>query len=262
MGNGDGERNAWSREEILLALHLYERIPFGRQASRTPEVIALATRIGRTAGAVAMKLNNLTSLDPEERARGIKGLAGASRLDREVWQQFRASPEVIEEAEALWTGQDAGRTHSEPEPASESVWQGATEKESERRIRLAQGYFRRVVMSNFAGRCALTDLTTPQLLTASHIVPWAEAPQHRVDLANGLCLNRLHDAAFDRRLITFDEDLRLVLGQRLREELPPGPMAEAFCGYEGARLRAPDRRAINGSFLAWHRAAFSRAEAA
>ncbi len=49
-----------------------------------------------------MKLTNLTSLDPEEAARGIRGPVGASRLDRDVWAEFRARPEVVEEAEALW----------------------------------------------------------------------------------------------------------------------------------------------------------------
>jgi hypothetical protein len=60
----------------------------------------------------------------------------------------------------------------------------------------------------------------PELLIASHIVPWStlddRAPlapvprgvglgvRGRVDPRNGLCLSRLHDAAFDRGLITFD----------------------------------------------------------
>lgn len=49
-----------------------------------------------------MKLNNFTSLDPAEAARGIKGLSGASQLDREVWQAFAKDPaSIVEEMEAV-----------------------------------------------------------------------------------------------------------------------------------------------------------------
>lgn len=34
--------------------------------------------------------------------------------------------------------------------------------------------------------------------------------QHRLDPQNGIALNALHDKAFDRGLITFDTELRLV----------------------------------------------------
>ena len=120
-----GPRVRWSWDELLLAMHLYERIPFGRQHSRDPDVMALARRLGRTPGSVAMKLNNLTSLDPEEAARGVRGLHGASRLDREVWTEFRADPTVVEEAESLWS-------------SARTEWAGPTEATVPGTVRLAQ----------------------------------------------------------------------------------------------------------------------------
>ncbi|EXI80173.1 MAG: hypothetical protein AW10_01950 [Candidatus Accumulibacter appositus] len=93
----------WQRDELLLAMNLYCRIPFGRQRSGAPEVIELAEALGRTPGSVAMKLNNLTSLDPQELARGVKGLHGASRLDRLVWEEFQTDWEsLVLESERLW----------------------------------------------------------------------------------------------------------------------------------------------------------------
>src|SRR4030067_352585 len=62
---------------------------------RTPEVIRLAMLIGRTPGAVAMKLNNFASLDPAITGTGRKGLEGASNLDREVWEEFHANWEKL-----------------------------------------------------------------------------------------------------------------------------------------------------------------------
>lgn len=250
---GTGRR--WTRDEVLLALHLYERLPFGQQHERNREVVSLAARLGRTSGSVAMKLNNFTSLDPEEQVRGIKGLAGASDLDRATWAEFRARPEVVEEAERLWL--EVRDRESQSPPIAE--WQGATDREASRHVRLAQSYFRRVVLANFAGSCALTGIATGELLTASHIVGWAEAPEHRVDPQNGLCLNRLHDAAFDKKLITFDEDLRLVVGRRLRDTLPQEPLAAGFLRYEGIQLRPPEKRSLNPAFLDSHRAGFVRA---
>lgn len=84
-------------------MNLYCRIPFGRQHSHAPEIIDLAQVLGRTPGSVAMKLNNLTSLDPEEQARGIKGLPGASKLDRQIWDDFHKNwEEMAAESELLW----------------------------------------------------------------------------------------------------------------------------------------------------------------
>lgn len=242
-------RKRWTRDELLLALHLYERVPFGRQNSCDRDVVALAERLGRTPGSIAMKLNNLTSLDPEEAERGVRGLDGVSRLDREVWNEFRADPSVVEHAEALWSPERTG-------------WSGATESIAPQAVRLAQDYFRRVVRANFEGKCALTGVVTPALLVASHIVPWSDAPEHRVNPANGILLNRLHDGVFDRALITFDESLRLVIGRKLRESLGDDEPSRMLLRSEGEPLRAPLRRAIDPALLRKHRQRFEVLEAA
>jgi hypothetical protein len=60
----------WTRDQLLAALNLYHRTPFGRQHKTYPPIVELAALMGRTPSAVAMKLNNFTSLDDAERARG------------------------------------------------------------------------------------------------------------------------------------------------------------------------------------------------
>ena len=67
-------RKDWTRDEHILAFNLYCKIPFGRQHSRAPEIIGLAKLLGRSTGSVALKLNNFSRLDPELKARGIKGI--------------------------------------------------------------------------------------------------------------------------------------------------------------------------------------------
>lgn len=54
----------WTREELILAINLYCKLPFGRLHRSNPEVIHLANLIGRTPNSVAYKLVNFASLDP------------------------------------------------------------------------------------------------------------------------------------------------------------------------------------------------------
>ena len=78
----------WTREELILAVSLYCKLPFGRLHRLNPEVVNLAHLIGRTPSSVAYKLVNFASLDPSLKARGIKGVSNASNLDKEIWVEF------------------------------------------------------------------------------------------------------------------------------------------------------------------------------
>ena len=88
-------RENWARDEHILAFNLYCKIPFGRQHSRAPEIIELAKLLGRSPGSVALKLNNFSRLDPELRARGIKGMAHGAQGEIEVWNDFESNPEAL-----------------------------------------------------------------------------------------------------------------------------------------------------------------------
>jgi len=74
--------------------------------------------------------------------------------------------------------------------------------------RIGQVIFRDGLMAYWGNRCPLTGITEPALLRASHIRPWArcDTDAERLDVHNGLLLSALWDAAFDRGLVTFDDD--------------------------------------------------------
>lgn len=82
--------------------------------------------------------------------------------------------------------------------------------EAERLIiqRIGQDIFRDKLMTYWQGRCPLTGITDPALLRASHIIAWKDCTSDadRLDVHNGLLLSALWDAAFDRGLVTFDDD--------------------------------------------------------
>lgn len=75
-------RKRWSREETLVALHVYLQLTFGQLHARHPLIRRVANWIGRQPDAVAMKLCNIASLDRDITSTGRKGLDGASALDR------------------------------------------------------------------------------------------------------------------------------------------------------------------------------------
>jgi len=94
--------------------------------------------------------------------------------------------------------------------------------EAERLVvqRIGQDVFRDRLMNYWQGRCPLTGISDPALLRASHIIPWAdcESDAERLDVHNGLLLSALWDAAFDRALVTFDDQGRPEFSPSLSEQ--------------------------------------------
>ena len=82
-----------------------------------------------------------------------------------------------------------------------------TESEVRRAARIGQAAFRQSLLDRDRGRCVLTGIEMPEILRASHIVPWRDAtPRERLDPANGLLLAVHIDALFDRGLLSFRSD--------------------------------------------------------
>ena len=129
-----------------------------------------------------------------------------------------------------------------------------TESTATVKVRRGQEFFRESVLNNFDGRCGVSQLGVRELLIASHILPWANHPNERLNVRNGLCLSRVHDAAFDQGLIAFDDSLQLVLSKRLRDQLPDAAIDDFFAKYEGKALYLPNDAALpEAAFLAKHR---------
>ncbi len=253
----------WTRDELLIALNLYHKLTFGQLHARQPVIIAFAGKLGRGANSVAMKLCNFASLDPALKLRGIKGLEGASALDRAMWEEFHgnlndAAPASEQAVRALFGADESSDLEVIPKKGvriRRNPPAGATEALATIKQRRGQEYFRDAVINNSGGVCSVTRLTVRELLVASHILPWGTHPEHRLDVRNGLSLSRLHDAAFDSGLIAFDEKLRMLLSPRLKRELPQRALAENFGAYEGEPLHFPDDAVLPElAFMSEHRA--------
>ena len=131
----------------------------------------------------------------------------------------------------------------------------ATEQWKLQKTRIGQGPFRSALLTRWHGRCPLTLIGEPELLRASHIVPWnrCESDSERVNPENGLLLSALWDAAFDRGLVSFADDGAALASPRL-----------SLASFE--RLRAGGVTMLGGlsagerERLQWHRATYGIGE--
>lgn len=122
------------------------------------------------------------------------------------------------------------------------------------KVRLNQDKFRRWILSIYSNKCCITGLNIPQILRASHISPWSEDKINRMNPSNGLCLSATYDAAFDKHLISFDDDYRMVLSSYISDYCTKDVCNQYFKKFEGARLAIPSRFLPDKNLLEKHRA--------
>lgn len=88
-----------------------------------------------------------------------------------------------------------------------------TEVERMVRQRVGQDAYRKAMLDYWGNACAVTGLQLPEILRASHAKPWAECATdlERLDVYNGFLLTANLDALFDRFLISFDTDGKILI---------------------------------------------------
>lgn len=199
-----------------------------------------------------MKLTNFASFDRAHKSRNVKGLANASRLDRAIWEEFNANPNILAEQseEAYARLELPSAVPAKVEPAIPSR---PTEAIATRPMRLVQGFFRRSVLAAYRYSCAFCRIDIPAVLTASHIIPWTANVELRADPRNGLSLCALHDRAFDRGLMCVDERLRLRVSGRVEPKTHSEVFHACFAALEGQPISLPERFHPYVSSLQYHR---------
>lgn len=128
-----------------------------------------------------------------------------------------------------------------------------TEREIMTKQRVGQQIFRAMLLEIYDHKCCLTGIEVPEVLRASHIIPWAECTKTRLNPENGLCLSATYDAVFDKHLITFDEDYRLVLSPMLKETYTSEAFKAHFLKFEGKAISLPFKYMPSLEFLSKHR---------
>lgn len=119
--------------------------------------------------------------------------------------------------------------------------------------RIGQDYFRKMVLVNYDNKCCVTGLNVPIVLRASHISAWAEDKVNRMNPENGLCLSATYDAAFDKHLISFDDDYRMIVSKEIKEYYTAEVTKEYFQNFEGKQITMPSQFLPSKQLLEKHR---------
>ncbi len=248
------ERRLWTREELILALNLYLKLPFGKISHSTPEIIDLAILIKRTSDAVSMRLSNFASVDPYHQERGIKGLTGGIRQVEPIWNEFTNNKEeLLFESERILANleqQTIETKFAEILSGTENL-KGET-KIREVKTRVNQNVFRQIVLANYNSKCAITGIDIPDLLLASHILPWSQNEDERLNPENGICLSALYDRAYDKGLIGITEKYHVILSPALKTNEKKEFYPLIFGQLEGFKLNLPQKYLPKKEFLQYH----------
>jgi putative restriction endonuclease len=245
------ERKPWTRDELILAINLYCKTPFGKIHVRNPDIIELAINLGRTPGSVSYKLANFASIDP---SLDRKGASNVSKLDKEVWAEFFDNwDDMAYQSEAQMAKLNKKSLQDLDSFSEEDVFEEGKSRESIVKVRIKQEFFRKMILSAYDNTCCITGISISELLIASHIVPWSADTKNRLNPRNGLCLNALHDRAFDKGLISISGDLRIVVSPLIYQQESKQHDLEFITDYVNKEMRLPSRFLPDHNLLEYHR---------
>ncbi len=246
------KRRDWTRDELILAFNLYCKTPFGKIHIHNPNIIELAKLLDRTPSSVSWKLANFARLDPSLKARKISGATHGNKAEVQIWEEFHHNwEELAVESERLFAQLKHVSLQESAEITADEQFEEGKEVESLVRLRVKQSFFRKMVLASYAYQCCITGLAVAELLNASHIVPWAVDPKNRLNPRNGLCLNSLHDRAFDRGLLTITTDYRVIVSKKLKV-LGDDASSVFLLRYDNVQIKLPDRFIPDTTFLIYH----------
>lgn len=247
-------RNLWTKEELILAFNLYLKIPFAKMSSRNKEVIHLANLIGRTPNSIALRLVNFASVDPVLKARGIKGMDGGTKIVQPIWDEFyHNQEELVFLSEQIL----AKKENTSIENKYQDILFDIKDLKGETAIRqvktrVNQSVFRQMVLANYSSKCAITGIDVPELLLASHIIPWSKSEEHRLNPENGICLSALYDKAFDRGLIGINQNYEVILSTSIKKKKDSSFYINHFESIEKMKITEPLKYLPRKEFLEYH----------
>lgn len=117
--------------------------------------------------------------------------------------------------------------------------------------RIGQGAYRKRIIHRWQYKCAVSEFDRLDVLIASHIVPWSKSTDdEKLDVHNGLLLSPSYDALFDKHLISFENNGKIILSENIE--------AKAFSkiGVNG-KEKIKNLSEFNSTYLDRHRTLFN-----
>lgn len=247
-------RRLWTKEELILAFNLYLKLPFGKMHKRTPEIIDLAILLDRTPSSVGMRLGNFASVDPYHQERGVGGLKGGMNQVKPIWDEFFHNQEelIFLSEQILAQKENTSIDNKYRDILFDLKGLKGETVAREVKTRVNQSVFRQMVLINYATKCAITGINIPELLLASHIIPWSKNENERLNPENGICLSALYDKAFDKGLIGINQNYKVVFSANLKKKKESSFYSTHFASIENLKIINPIKYLPKKEFLEYH----------
>ena len=188
-------------------------------------------------------------------------MGNASALDKQIWQELQTHWDTVA-LEAAAAYDSLAKLHdAQPEegsseglPASEelAIVEEGRSRSAIVQVRVNQARFRRAVLSSYNATCCISGLQHEKLVIASHIVPWSEDSQNRLNPQNGLCLSALHDRAYDQGLMTVMPDFTVRVSSAVKARTGDSFIVDSLLRFDRKPILFPERFGPSPTFLTWH----------
>lgn len=191
--------------------------------------------------------------NPNQKSYPLKNFCSSALKSLEKYAQYKQD---VMTADIIVSQESNPKSISKKLIAHFDITKQGEDKISISKQRKGQDYFRRMILANYNSRCAITGIDIPQLLMASHIIPWADKKhlKDRLNPCNGICLSALYDKAFDKGLITISpDDYKIHLSEALHEYESQEYFDLHFGSIAGQKIIMPIEHSPNPDFLAYHR---------
>ncbi len=199
-----------------------------------------------------MRLGNFAHHNPYHQARGVKGLSGGVKQCQPIWDEYNQNKEILlyesEQILSEYKG-EAIESHIESEEIQTVI---GKDKVRSVKTRVNQSLFRQMIMSSYSSTCAISGIDIPELLFASHIIPWSKNEKERLNPANGICLSATYDVAFDKGLIGIQSDYSIILSNKILDHQSKDYFSKYFKPVNGLKITLPERYEPEKEFLEWH----------
>lgn len=244
----------WTREELIVTFNLYLKIEFGKMHKQNYDVIQLGNLIDRTPSSIAMRLGNFASVDPYHLERGVGGLKNGMNQVKPIWDEFHNNrEELLFQSEEILARKENTSVNNKYEDILFDLkdLKGETVTR-EIKARVNQCVFRKMVLTNYSSKCAITGIDIPELLFASHIIPWSKNEKERLNLENGICLSALYDKAFDTGLIGINTNHEVIFSSLLQKKKDTDFFKLHFSPIENQKILKAQKHSPRKEFLEYH----------
>ena len=251
--------NLWTREQLIMALNVYFKIPFKDVKESHPLIQKYAPLIGRTPTALKMKIGNFGRLDPTLKAKDITGLGHGSTAEEPIWKEFWGNLDKLAfESERLFAERAGKKVEDALAPDIQNLPEGY-EKEILVRQRVNQQFFRDAVLAAYQSQCCITGISNASLLEACHISGWTDDENNRTNPRNGLCMTPTFHRAYDKYLMAITPDYYVVISDKML--CSANKDENTMCYFrelQGRQIRMPEKFAPERDLLAKHFEEYNR----